>query len=159
MFQAICLQRSSDCSCLTQRHIHCSCVWDRGAEDAFALAALAGDLCKSLGVSHAQIKDSASGTATALKKVYEEHLLPFEQQQARRKLAARLARVEPAAGLDGDASDHMAAQVLEAMLVSGPVGYDEFSEDDPTSDSDEPAPKRQKTNQEVRICIAYRTPQ
>lgn len=106
-----------------------------------------------------QIKDSAPGTAATLKKVYEEHLLPFEQQQARRRLAARLARVEPAAGLDGDASDHMAAQVLEAMLASGPVGYDDFSEDDPASDSDEPAPKRQKTKQEVRGCIASHTPQ
>lgn len=106
-----------------------------------------------------QIKDSAPGTAATLKKVYEEHLLPFEQQQARRRLAARLARVEPAAGLDGDASDHMAAQVLEAMLASGPVGYDDFSEDDPASDSDEPAPKRQKTKQEVRGCIAFHTPQ
>lgn len=99
-----------------------------------------------------QIKDSASGAAAALKKFYEEHLLAFEQQQARRSLAARLAKVEPAGPLDGDAGDHMAAQVLEAMLASGPVGYDDLSDGEAFSDSDEPAAKRQKTKQEVRSC-------
>ena len=101
-----------------------------------------------------QIKDSAPGAAAALKKLYEEHLLPYEQQQARRSLAARLAKVQPAAGEGGESGDHMAAQVLEAMLASGPVGYDDLDEADPPIEDDEPARKRQKTKQEVRLCVA-----
>lgn len=64
-----------------------------------------------------QIKDLSSQATAGMRQLYEKHLLAYERHcraQDARKAAA------PVLPLNGEVGDHMAAQILEAMLKAEP---------------------------------------
>lgn len=93
--------------------------------------------------SWSQIKDASGSVVSGLRQLYEKHLLAYEQhctaQLARRPAGARAAAL-PA---NSEVGEHMAAQILEAMLKAEP---EELAQAEPDS---EPPAKRRKVKAEV----------
>ena len=93
----------------------------------------------------AQIKDTSNQVTTGLRQLYEGHLLAYERHcraQDARKAAA------PVLPLNGEVGDHMAAQILEAMLKAEP----EVAAQLPVlCELDEPPVKRRKVSASVSL--------